>query len=178
MGVHTKSLQSCLILCDPKDRSLPGSSVCGILQERVLKWVAVSSSRGSFHLGDWTPISYVSWIGRRVLCHQGHLGSPCAVLWCAQLVSCVWLFATPRTITRQAPLFVGILQARILEGLPCLPPGDPPDSGTESTFLMSPALAGRFFTTSATWEDHVLCTRHQAYQDLDFVLPSLQNCGK
>ena len=37
-------------------------------------------------------------------------------------------------------------------GLPCLPPGDLPDSGIEPTSLTSPALAGRFFTTSATWE--------------------------
>ena len=50
---------------------------------------------------------------------------------------------------------------------------DPPDSGIKST--LSPALAGRFFTTGATWEDHVLCTRHQICQHLDFVLPSLQN---
>jgi len=46
----------------------------------------------------------------------------------------------------------GILQARILEGLPCLPSGDLPNSGIEPLSLMSPALAGRFFTTSATWE--------------------------
>ena len=143
MGMHTKS---CLILCDPKDHSLPGSSVRGILQERLLKWVAMSSSRGSFHLGDWIPISYVSWIGRQVLCHRGHLGSPCAVLWCAQWVSCVRLFAAPRTITRQAPLLVGVLQARILEGLPCLPPGDPPDSGIELVSSVAPALAGGFFS--------------------------------
>ena len=36
--------------------------------------------------------------------------------------------------------------------LPCPLPGDPPASGTELTSLMSPALAGRFFTTSTTWE--------------------------
>ena len=36
--------------------------------------------------------------------------------------------------------------------LPCPPPGDLPDPGIEPLFLMSPALAGRFFTTSATWE--------------------------
>ena len=35
--------QSCLTLCDPMDCRLPGSSVCGILQARVLEWVAVSS---------------------------------------------------------------------------------------------------------------------------------------
>ena len=134
--VHTKSLQLCLILCDPKDRSLLGSSVHGILQARILKWVAVSSSRGSFQLRDWISISYVSWIGRRALYHWCHLGSPCAVLWCAYLLSCVWLFATPWTITRQAPLFMGILQARILEGLPCLPPGILPTQGLNPHCLL------------------------------------------
>ena len=39
--------QSCLILCDPMDCSLPGSSVHGIFQARVLEWVAISFSRGS-----------------------------------------------------------------------------------------------------------------------------------
>ena len=39
-----KSLQSCLILCDPIDNSLPGSPVPGILQARTLEWVAISFS--------------------------------------------------------------------------------------------------------------------------------------
>ena len=42
-----KSLQSCLTLCDPVDWSLPGFSVQGILQARILKWFAMPSSRGS-----------------------------------------------------------------------------------------------------------------------------------
>ena len=37
-------------------------------------------------------------------------------------------------------------------GLPCPLPGDLPNSGTEPTSVMSPALAGGFFTTSTTWE--------------------------
>jgi len=37
-------------------------------------------------------------------------------------------------------------------GLPCRPPGDLPNPGTEPVSFMSPALAGGFFTTSATWE--------------------------
>ena len=37
-------------------------------------------------------------------------------------------------------------------GLPCSPPGDLPDPGIKTVSLKSPALAGRFFTTSATWE--------------------------
>ena len=39
--------QSCPILCDPMDYSLPCSSIRGILQARVLEWVAISFSRGS-----------------------------------------------------------------------------------------------------------------------------------
>ena len=39
-----KSLQSCLTLCDPTDRSPPGSPVPGILQARTLEWVAISFS--------------------------------------------------------------------------------------------------------------------------------------
>ena len=39
-----KSLQSCPTLCDPKDGSPPGSSVPGILQARILEWVAISFS--------------------------------------------------------------------------------------------------------------------------------------
>ena len=42
-----KSLQSRLSLCDPMDCSPPGSSVHGILQARILEWVAISSSRAS-----------------------------------------------------------------------------------------------------------------------------------
>ena len=72
--MHAKSLQSCLTLCDPVNCILPGSSVHGILQARVLEWIAI------------------------------------------------------------------------------LPPGDLPNPGIEPMSLMSPALAGRFFTTSTTWE--------------------------
>ena len=44
--VCAKLLQLCPTLCDPTDCSLPGSSVHGILQARILEWVAISSSRG------------------------------------------------------------------------------------------------------------------------------------
>ena len=40
----SKSLQSCLTLCDPTDGSPPGSPVPGILQARTLEWVAISFS--------------------------------------------------------------------------------------------------------------------------------------
>ena len=47
---YVKSL-SCVRLCDPIDCSLPGSPLYGILQARVLEWVAISFSRGSSHPG-------------------------------------------------------------------------------------------------------------------------------
>ena len=47
MKVEVLVVQSCLTLCDPKDRSPPGASVHGILQARALEWVTISSSMGS-----------------------------------------------------------------------------------------------------------------------------------
>ena len=49
--------QSCPTLCNPVDCSPPGSSVHGILQARILEWVAISFSRGSSRPRDWTQVS-------------------------------------------------------------------------------------------------------------------------
>ena len=65
-----KSLQSCLTLCDPMDCSLPGSTVCRILQARILEWVSMPSSRGPFQPRGQTYISYVCCIGKQVLYQQ------------------------------------------------------------------------------------------------------------
>jgi len=59
----------CLPLCNPMDYSLPGSSVHGILQARILEWVAISFSRGSSRPRDWTHNSCVSCTARQVLYH-------------------------------------------------------------------------------------------------------------
>ena len=48
----------------------------GILQARILEWVALPSSRGSSWPSNWTCVSYVCCIGRRVLYHWHHLGGP------------------------------------------------------------------------------------------------------
>ena len=63
----TKSLQSCLTLCDLLDYSLPGSSVHGISQARGREWIAMPSSRGIFLTQYFTQVFYISCIGRRVL---------------------------------------------------------------------------------------------------------------
>ena len=63
-------------------------------------------------------------------------------------------FATPWTVARQAPLSMGFSRQEYWSGLPCPPPGDLPDPGIKPESLASLALAGKFFTTSATWESH------------------------
>ena len=52
--------QSCLTLCDPMDCSLPGLSVHGVFQARILEWVAISFSRGSSPPRDQTQISCIA----------------------------------------------------------------------------------------------------------------------
>ena len=55
-----KLLQSCLTLCDPMDCYPPGSSVHGILQARILEWVAMPFSRGSSQHRDQTQASSIA----------------------------------------------------------------------------------------------------------------------
>ena len=76
--------QSWPTLGNPMDYSLPGFSVYGILQARVLKWVAISFSRGSSHPRDWSRVScivgrcFTIWATREVLSNHKAivLGAP------------------------------------------------------------------------------------------------------
>ena len=61
-----ESFQSCLTLNHPIGCSPPGSSVHGILQARILEWVAMPSSRGSSQPRDRTNVSSVLCTGRKV----------------------------------------------------------------------------------------------------------------
>ena len=53
------SRYSCVRLCEPMDYSLPGSSIHGFLQPRILEWITMPSSRGSSQPRDRTHVSYV-----------------------------------------------------------------------------------------------------------------------
>ena len=64
--------QLCLTHCDPMDCSPPGSSIHGILQARILEWVAISFCRGSSQPNDQTRVSCIA--GR--LYHLSHQGPP------------------------------------------------------------------------------------------------------
>ena len=69
--------QSCPTLCDPMDCSLPGSSVYGIFQARILEWVAISFSGRSSQARDWTQVSRI--VGRSF------------TIWATREVSPNWL---------------------------------------------------------------------------------------
>ena len=64
--------------------------------------------------------------------------------------SCTQLCLTPWSIALQGPLSMGLSRQEHWNGLPFSSPGDLPDPGIKPTSLMSPALAGRFFTINAT----------------------------
>ena len=68
---ESKVTQFCPTLCHPMDSNLPGSSIRGISQARILEWIAISFSRGSYWPRDWTPVSCIA--GRLFYClsHQG-----------------------------------------------------------------------------------------------------------
>ena len=88
MPAAAKALQLCLTLCDPIDGSPPGSPVPGILQARILEWVAISFSNA------WKWKVKVKSLSR------------------------VWLLATPWTIAYQAPLSMGFTRQEYWSELP------------------------------------------------------------
>ena len=128
---------------------------------------AVAPAVHLFFSGPWwtlvlPPRPCVPLLSRGIVSDTKHFHQKRWSLWivtCACVFSrCspVQLFVTLSTVARQAPLFMGFSRQEYQSGLPCSPPGDLPDSGVESTSLMSPALADRFFTTSANWEAQIV----------------------
>ena len=92
---------------------------------------------------------------------------------CALSLSIVWLFMTLWTVAHQASLSMGFSRQEYWSGFPCPPPGDLSDLGIEPVSLKSPALAGRPFITSATWEAPKQVLRPQKCWGV--LCPSLQS---
>ena len=63
-----------------------------------------------------------------------------------------WCLTLCDPLAHQAPLSMGFSRQEYWSELPFPPPGDFPNPEAKTVSLMSPALAGRFFTTSAAWE--------------------------
>ena len=95
--------QSCLTLCDPMDCSPPGSSAHGILQARILEWVAIPLSRGSSWPRNWTQVSHI--VGKFFTVWA--TGRNHILIRMLNRFSHVWLFATLWTVAHQAPQSMG-----------------------------------------------------------------------
>ena len=94
------------------------------------------------------PISYNNLQWKRVRKNMYMYIYACACQVSVQRFSTLWFIA------HQAPLFMGFSRQEYWSGLPSLPPEDLPNPGIKPISLMSPTLAGSFFTTRATWETH------------------------
>ena len=81
-----------------------------------------------------------------------HERRPISACACVKLFLLCPLFPTLWTVAHLAPLSVEFSRQEYWSGLPCPTLGNPPNPGIEQASLMSPALAGGFFTTSTTWE--------------------------
>ena len=81
------------------------------------------------------------------------------------MLSCVWLYVTLWTVGHRAPLSMGFSRQGYWSGWPCPPPGDLLGLGTEPESLESPVLAGRIFTTSATWAFQKQAKSHMLKQE-------------
>ena len=79
------------------------------------------------------------------------LESGCSHMWVLSCFRPVQLFATLWTVAHQAPLSMASSRQEYWSGMPFSSPGDLPDPGIDPEFFTFPGLAGKFFTTSATW---------------------------
>ena len=105
------------------------------------------SAVGALLLWDLRGFSDYKMLRFLDLQYLSHFYYVCCSLSC---FSQVWLFATLWTVAHQAPLSMEFSRQEHWSGLPCPPPGDLPGPGMEPGSLLSSALAGRLFTTSAT----------------------------
>ena len=95
--------QLCLTFCDPVDCHPPGSSVHGILQARIVEWVAISYTWGSSQPRDQSHVSCICSIDRQILYHWCHPGSPRKGQGRWQIPHSHWLVATLQSCLANAP---------------------------------------------------------------------------
>ena len=98
------------------------------------------------------PAMFNPWVGKMKYNIYIPPRQACTQVCMLSHFSHVRLFATLWTVAHQAPLSMGFSRQEYWSRVLCPPPGDLPNPGIESMSLKSPALLGRFFTTSSTWE--------------------------
>ena len=128
IGQERKVALSCLTLCDPMDCSLPGSSVHGIFQARILEWIAISFSRGSSWPRDRTQVSrivercFTVWATREGI-KKKKKNRTCSLITVLYTVAPIWIFS--QTFITESRDCVCVLSHIWLFVTPmdCSPPG-------------------------------------------------------
>ena len=93
---------------------------------------------------------HVHWLGDVI--QPSPQSPPSPPVLCSGAFSQVQLFATPQTVALPGSPSMGVSRQECCSELPCPSPGNLPNPGTEPWSLTSPALTGRFFTTSTAWD--------------------------
>ena len=190
--VYAKLLQLCPALFNPMDFNPPGSFVYGILQERILEWVAFPSP-GNLSYPGTEPMSLTSsslagrffttstiWEALRSLQARTKYRSSkrptdmwailyemkCKVI--TQFTQSCPTLCDPMDCGLPGSSAHGILQERILEWVFMHSSGNFPDPGNEPASLMSSTLAGGFFTTGAIWESPHIYTFRYKHDNLQY----------
>ena len=105
----------------------------------------------------------------------------CVCVCALNRFSQVWLFGILWTVASQASLSMGFSWWECWRGLPFPTPEGLPDSRIEPVSLTSPTLAGRFFTTRATWEVQAISYRHSdvnaRWSPRSYDTRASQECG-
>ena len=101
---YLKDAQSCPTLCNPIDYNPPDSSVCGITQARILEWVVVPSSMGSYWSRNWTLVSHIAgrfftiwatWEAQDKALGLGHKKGQASYRSLTQVLRSVFFFTIP-----------------------------------------------------------------------------------
>ena len=108
-------------------------------------------------LAPWLSVGTFSISALFSRVHRAQITVPAPEGWVRTNLKCQWpsrvlLCVTQWTVAHQAPLSMAFSRPEYWSGVQCPPPGDLLDPGIEPASLTSPALAGGFFATSATWE--------------------------
>ena len=118
--MHTQSLSCVLTLCDPTDCSPPGSSDQGILQARILEWVVISSSRGSFQARDRTRISCISCTAGGFFTHWAIRKAQ--IMMCqSRVISCDTCTTLMGNLERSSREYIHVRVQRVYWKTLCLP---------------------------------------------------------
>ena len=153
----------CPTLCDPLDCSPPGSSVQGILQARILEWVAIPSSKGSSWPRDQI---HISCFGRRILYHWATWAAPSLSVQfssvaqlCPNLCDLMNRSTPGLPVHHQLPEFI---QTHVHQGGDAIQPSHPLSSPSPPTFNLS--------QHQGLSNESVLCIRWPKYWSFSFSI--------